>query len=126
MFNPIPLPWMILAFVLAVGGAGATGYWKGGKDTGNRIAADLARTAAATREAQDLALNAAADRISKLDVKNTTIRQKTEVRIREVPVYRDCVHDAGTLGLLNDALAPGATQGKPADHGKLSRTDAAQ
>jgi hypothetical protein len=120
--NPIPLPWMLLAFLIAVGGAGATGYWKGGKDTGNRIAADLARTAAATREAQDAALNAAAEHIAKLDVKSTTIRQKTEVITREIPIYGDCRHDPRTLGLLNDALGASA---ESADPGELPGPDAA-
>jgi hypothetical protein len=95
---------MLLAFVVAVGGAGAAGYWKGGKDTGNRIAADLALSAEATREAQQQALTAAAEQIAKLDVETRVIRQKTEVITREVPVYRDCRHSPDGLQNVNEAL----------------------
>ena len=123
MLNPVPLPWMIIGLLAAVGAAGTIGYVKGGTDTGNRIAADLARTAEVTRKAHDEALQAAAAQIAKLDVKSTTIRQKTEVITREVPVYGDCRHDPRTLGLLNESLAAGPAQ--PADSGKLPRPDPA-
>jgi hypothetical protein len=120
--NPIPLPWMILGFLLAVGGAGAAGYIKGGKDTGNRIATDLALTAEATRKAQGEALQAAAESIAKIDVKTTTIRQKTEVITREVPVYGTCRHSADGLRNVNEALT--GTE-SPASDGKLPAPDPA-
>ena len=117
------IPWLILAFTLTVGAAGATGYWKGGQHKADEIAAQQAREVVLTEKARDEALQAAADRIVKLDVKNTTIRQKTEVITREVPVYNECRHDPRTLGLLNDALAPGSEAQPPSD-GKLPRPDA--
>ena len=122
---PLPfLPWMILAVTLLVGGAGATGYWQGSKHKADEIAAQTAREAALVEKTRETAAAAAAEQISKIEVKNVTIRQKAETITREVPVYGDCRHDPRTLGLLNDALAPGAAEGKPASDGKLPKPDA--
>jgi hypothetical protein len=124
---PLPLlPWLILAVTLLVGAAGAGGYWQGAKHKADEIAAQEARESALIVKATDAATLAAAEAISKIEVKNTTIRQKAEVITREVPVYGDCRHDPRTLGLLNDALAPGAAEAKPADRGKLPAADAAR
>lgn len=112
---------MIIGFMLAVGGAGVSGYVKGGKDTSNRIAADLALTAEATRKAQSEALQAVAERLAKLDVKTTTIRQKTEVITREVPVYGTCRHSPDGLRNVNEALT--GTEPATGD-GKLPAADA--
>lgn len=123
---PAPLiPWLILAVVALVGASGATGYWQGSKHTENQIAAQAAREAALVDKTREAATQAAAEQISKIEVRNTTIRQKAEVITREVPVYGDCRHDPRTLGLLNDALAPGAAEAQPADRGKLPAADAA-
>lgn len=124
---PTPfLPWLILAVTLLVGAAGATGYWKGSQHTADQIAAQQAREAALVEKTRETAAQAAAEQIAKIEVKNVTIRQKAETITREVPVYGDCRHDPRTLGLLNDALAPGTTQTQPADNGKLPRPDAPQ
>lgn len=123
---PIPaalLPWLILAFLVLLGGAGATGYWKGSQHTADQIAAQAAREAALVQTTRDTAAMAAAEQISKIEVRNTTIRQKAEVITREVPVYSECRNDPRTLSLLNDALAPGAAEEKPADRGKLPTAD---
>lgn len=116
------LPWVLLAAVLTVGAAGGTGYWKGQQHATARIEAKLLREAEKTRIDQAEALRAAAERIVALDIKNTTIRAKTEVITREVPVYRDCVHDDRTFRLLNDALSPAA--GLP-DQSEVPGADAA-
>ena len=122
---PLPLiPWLILILVALVGGAGATGYWQGSKHKADEIAAQEARESALVEKTREAATQAAAEQIAKIEVKNVTIRQKAETITREVPVYGDCRHDPRTLGLLNDALAPGATEGKPAGPGELPRTDA--
>lgn len=124
---PLPfLPWMILAVTLLVGAAGATGYWKGSQHTADQIAAQQAREAALVEKTRETAALAAAEQISKIEVRNTTIRQKAEVITREVPVYSECRNDPRTLSLLNDALAPGAAQAKPADRGKLPAADPAR
>lgn len=120
------LPWIVLAVTLLVGAAGATGYWKGSQHTADQIAAQQAREAALVEKTRETAAQAAAEQIAKIEVKNVTIRQKAETITREVPVYGDCRHDPRTLGLLNDALAPGTTQTQPADNGKLPRPDAPQ
>lgn len=124
---PLPLiPWLILALTLLVGAAGATGYWQGSKHTADQIAAQAAREAALVETTREAAALAAAEQISKIEVKNTTIRQKAEVITREVPVYGECRHDPRTYGLLNDALAPGAAEARPADKGKLPAVDTAR
>lgn len=120
------MPWIILAVTLLIGGAGATGYWKGSQHKADEIAAQQAREAALVEKTRETAAQAAAEQIAKIEVKNVTIRQKAETITREVPVYGDCRHDPRTLGLLNDALAPGTTQTQPADNGKLPRPDAPQ
>lgn len=124
---PLPfLPWLILAVTLLVGAAGAGGYWQGSKHKADEIAAQEARESALVLKATEAATLAAAEAISKIEVKNVTIRQKAETITREVPVYRDCHHTPDALGLLNDALAPGAAQTQPADRGKLPAADPAR
>jgi cell division protein FtsX len=124
---PTPfLPWLILAVTLLVGAAGATGYWQGSKHTADQIAAQAAREAALVEKTRETAAQAAAEQIAKIEVKNVTIRQKAETITREVPVYGDCRHDPRTLGLLNDALAPGAAPAESPDRGKLPAPDAAR
>lgn len=121
---PLPLvPWLILAVTLLVGAAGAGGYWQGSKHKADEIAAQQAREAALVEKASQASQQAAAEAISRIEVKNVTIRQKAETITREVPVYGDCRHDPRTLGLLNDALASGAAPAEPADQGKLPRTN---
>jgi len=115
--NLIPLPYRILAGLVILLLAAGGGYYYGSKHTGARIAADLARTAAIAQKAQQEALQATAKELAAEGVKYRTIREKTEVITREVPVYRDCQHDDRTFGLLNDALSPAGA--KPAGGGKL-------
>jgi hypothetical protein len=116
----IPLPWALLAVVLLIAASGASGYWKGGKDRENAIVAQQAREAVIAQEAQDKALQAAADRIVKLDVENKTIHAKTEVIVREVPVYGDCRHSPDGLRNVNEAL----TGTKPDAEGRVPAADA--
>ena len=124
---PTPfLPWLILAVTLLVGAAGATGYWQGSKHTADQIAAQAAREAALVEKTRETAAQAAAEQIAKIEVKNTTIRQKAEVITREVPIYGTCRHDPRTYGLLNDALEPGAAEARPTGSGKLPAADPAR
>lgn len=89
-------PWPILLAVILVV-AGAAGGWKAAND--HRDALEL-------REAQGKAqaLEATAQAIAKIDVRNTTIRQTVETQVREVPVYRDCHNTPEVLGTINEAL----------------------
>ena len=57
----------------------------------------------ASREAQDKALSAAADRIAQITVKNQTIVQRIERETIEKPVFRDCRSGADAVRLLNSA-----------------------
>lgn len=70
-----------------------------------------------TREA---AMQTAAEAIAAIEVRNVTIRQKAETITREVPVYRDCVHGADGLRLINEALLTGRQLTNPSE---LSEAD---
>jgi hypothetical protein len=120
----IPLPWLILAVTLLIGAAGAGGYWQGARHKADEIAAQTAREAVLVEKTREAAQQAAAEAISRIEVKNVTIRQKAETITREVPVYRDCHHTPDALGLLNDALAPGAAESRPVDRRQLPAADA--
>lgn len=102
-------PYALLAAVLlagaAISGAGLMGY-RLGRDA--EVAA-AARAEAAILETRRLAQEGAAEAISKIEVRNVTIRQQAETVTREVPVYRDCRHDPDGLRLVNEALT-GARQ----------------
>lgn len=115
-------PWVLLAAGLALAAShGAVGYkaYRLGQDNVYAEQAKLEEVEKRTREA---ALIATAEAISKIEVRNVTIRQKAETVVREVPVYRDCRHDPSGLQLVNEALtAPGSAGG-----GKLPGTDPAQ
>jgi hypothetical protein len=58
----------------------------------------------AGREAQDKALQDAAESIAKITVTQQTIVQKVQHEITEKPIYRDCIISADGRGLLNAAI----------------------
>ncbi len=96
-------PYFLLAAVIAWGAsvAGAFFYGEGvGKDS---EIATQARENKVALVASEAAASAAANAISKLEVKHAVIRQKAETVIREVPVYRDCSHDNRVLDAINQA-----------------------
>jgi hypothetical protein len=68
-------------------------------------------------EAQKQALEATAEAIAKIDVRNTTIKQKVVEYVTEKPVYVDCKHDDDGMRLVNEAIT-----GKSAADPKLSGT----
>lgn len=97
-----------LGAVLAVGAAGVQGY-RIGRDS---VIASQASAEAIRMETLHLAQMAAAEEIARIEVRHVTIRQQAETTLREIPVYRDCVNDAGVSSLLDAArenrdLAPG-------------------
>lgn len=71
----------------------------------------------ASREAQDKALSAAADRIAQITVKNQTIVQRIERETIEKPVFRDCRSGADAVRLLNSAAGHGSVE--PAGQSEL-------
>ena len=118
---PAPLlPYFALGFLLLLGGAGWFGYHKGGEATENRLLAQQATQATLEERVRTML----AEEISKLKVEHQTIKQKTEVITREVPVYRDCQHDDRTFGLLNFGLTPPEKRTGPAADSELPGTDA--
>lgn len=120
---PVLNPYVILAIVLAwVGSLGFVGYraYQAGSEHEVAVQAKIEK---ATAEARDLALDRAAEKVAQIDVHNTTIRAKTEVITREVPVYTNCRHDPDGLRNVNAALAG---PDEPADKSKLPEADAAR
>lgn len=119
----LPNPYILLALVLAwVGSLGVVGYKSYHAGAEHEIATQ-AKIEKATAEARDLALDKAAEKVAQIDVRNTTIRAKTEVITREVPVYTDCRHAPDGLRNVNAALA-GTDQ--PAGKSELPKADAAR
>lgn len=105
-------PYLIIAALLAVMGAGWGGF-KLGVD--HQVASEIDKRQVVA-EAVDAANTATATAISKIVVRNSTIRQEVEREIRTQTVYADCRHtDAGLRG-VNAALtgaqtiAPGDSQ----------------
>lgn len=91
----IATAWLI-SLVMALAGG-----WKLGVDHVKASAADADKVRSETIAA---AQQGAADAISKIEIKQVTIRQAVETRIRDVPVYRDCRHAPGMLDSINAAL----------------------
>lgn len=107
---PVPL-WAILGAALAWVGSGAGLYWFGRTDGVALEAGARAREERVQQLAIDAATLAAADAISGLKVRYVPIREKAEAAIREVPQYRDCVHDDRVFDAINEALS-GAGPGR--------------
>ena len=91
--------YVVVALVAALGG---THYWAFRRGVEHEEAAHL-RAEAASRENQDKVTEAISVGLSKIEVKHVTIRQQADTVIREVPVYRECRHDARVLRDINEA-----------------------
>lgn len=115
-------PYILVAILLAL--IGAFGY--GAKTGADREIARQARTEALIAQVADAAQKSAAQAIASIEIKQTTIRQRTEVEIRNHEIYRDCRVDDVTRGLLDaarsggpvpepvgDRVLPGAGTGTP-------------
>lgn len=93
-------PYLILAVILAIGGAATGGYLRGRHDENVEMLADAQKQ----RTLQDVIEAGIAKGVSEIKVQNTTIRQNLETITRENTVYRDCKLDAAAFSLLNAAL----------------------
>ncbi len=93
-------PWILLGVLVAILTAGGSGYMKGRLDAKNAAASARAKEMALEQKIQ----TTIAEEVSKIKVTNTVIRGKIETVTREVPVYRECVHDPVVLRMLNDVL----------------------
>lgn len=100
-------PWLIVAALVAVLGAGAGGF-KLGAD--HELAAQ-AREDAHVKAAVEAANTAAATAIAGIKVKNTTIHQELQREIRTNTIYAECRHSPDGLRNVNEALAPGRSAG---------------
>lgn len=85
-----------IGILLWVGSVGA-GIWWGQSIGQDKCLAEQARDAAVAQIAADTA----AEAISKIEVKNTTIRQTLEKEIHEKTVFRDCRSGPSAVSLLN-------------------------
>jgi hypothetical protein len=103
-------PWIIIGIIVAVLGAGGSGYMKGRLDQKNAavVKAEKQRTLQETIE------RGVAEGVSQMKVEHTTIRQKLETVVRENYHYIDCKLDPTALGLLNDVLT-GTKSVRPGD-----------
>lgn len=85
--------------------------------------AEAAKLKDAIQDTRKQAMEGAADAISKITVRNTTVQGKVETIIRDNPVYRDCQHDPDQLRNINEALT-GRTG--PVGGGSVSGADTAR
>jgi hypothetical protein len=83
-----------------------------------------ARQDIAVARAAGAAASAAAEAISKIEVKHVTIRQELEREVRTREVFRDCRSGPDAVRLFN-ATAPGAGASAAGNRG-LPATDAAR
>lgn len=84
----------------AIGGA----YVKGRSDGRALEVAERATLEEVARVARDAAIQAAGEKIAKIEVKHVTLRQTLETEIREKPVYRNCFADQRVLDTVNEAI----------------------
>jgi hypothetical protein len=111
-------PYLIGGASLALALGGFLGGWQAASWKADSEALAIERAAdAAGKKATEAAVGA----IERIEVRNVTIRQKAETVVREVPVYRECRHDADGLRAINEALAAGPI----ADPGRVSGAGAA-
>jgi hypothetical protein len=99
------------ALLWVVSGIGAFFYGRNlGIESAQLEQAEWQKVIAAVEER---AQNGAAAEIAKIKVTQQTINRKVETLTREVPVYRDCIHDPAVSGLLDQARSGGRVQAKP-------------
>ena len=100
-------PWLLLGALLAILASFGTGYYKGASDT----EATQSKTELLIMQASQAAQQAAAEEISKIKIKNTTIKQEVRREIQVAPAYVDCRHSEPGLRLINQALVNGDAAG---------------
>lgn len=110
-------PWLIVAALLSVLGAGAGGFRMGAD---HEVAAQ-ARAAKHVGEAVAAANMASAEAISRIKVTNSNIYSKVQHEITEKIVYRDCRHSDVGLQHVNAALSG---RPLPTGGGELPTVDA--
>ncbi|WUR11929.1 hypothetical protein E7V67_019815 [[Empedobacter] haloabium] len=97
-------PYVLLGAGVLWLASAAGAFWYG---TGVGRDGEIAKQSAvdkATVETRKLAMEGAADAISKIVVRNTTVQGRVETIVRDNPVYRDCRHDPDQLRNINEAI----------------------
>lgn len=93
-------PWLILAAVIAWGGA----YLWGRHDGADLVRAEQSRAEKLVNKAREEAHIGAAEAIAKLEIKHVTLTQHLQKETRIEPVYLECRHTPAGLRILNSAL----------------------
>jgi hypothetical protein len=101
----------LVAALLAVGVLTGGAYWQGRRDGADGEKATQAREDDVVRIASAAAAASAAEAISKIRVRNTTIQNEVQREISERVVYRDCVHSPEQLQRINAALTGAESAG---------------
>ncbi len=114
-------PWFIVAALVAFGFVGGASYIRGREDGSNAVIARQTRDEEVRLQTLQAAQEGAAEAIATITVVHTTIRQKAETVIRDVPIYRDCVNDPAVVGLLDAARSNSSSAGVSAGDSELSR-----
>lgn len=115
-------PYVLLAIgVGLVASHGAVGY-KSYRAGQNQVIAETAKLEDVETRTREAALAVTAEAISKIEVRNVTVRQKAETITRERVVYSECQHDPDGLRLVNEALRDAP---EPAPVDKLPATRSA-
>lgn len=117
--NPYFMLGGFVAFLVSVGGA----YYQGRVDGGDKCIAEQARDERVTIIASEAAASAAADAISKIKVKHTTVRQELEREIVNHEVFRECHSGPDAVRMFNAAI-PGYAAASAADSGVVPTSDA--
>lgn len=113
--------WLATLGAVIVAAMGGTA-WKAYHLGQDSILARQARDDRIRFETLQLAQQAAAEEIRRIEVKNVTIRQRVERETRIEPRYSDCVNTDGVMQSVNSALTGSAV---PAGSGELPRSDPA-
>lgn len=125
MLSILANPWAWIVLVAVLGVSNATTAWYSFHAGQDKCEAATARDERVAQIASAAAAASAAEAISRIEVKNTTIRQTLEKEVRERTIYTDCRSGDLARRLLNDTA--GATSPAQAASGsKLPASGAAQ
>lgn len=104
-------PYFIIAALIAVGVLTGGAYYQGRQDGSNAELARQKRDDDIIRISSAAAAASSAEAISKIEVKNTTIRQTLEKEVHENTMYVDCRSGDLARSLLNSTIgaAPAAS-----------------
>lgn len=120
--NPYAIAAGLVLWAASVLGAG---WWAYGAGKDAELATQ-AREDRAAQVARDAATSAAAAAISRIEVKNVTVRQPLETIVRTEQVFRDCRSGPDAVRLLNATPGVAAPAASAAGDGQLPGTGAAR